>query len=273
MKTLVISDVHLKPSCEKGYYSFWKCVEQTTFDQLIILGDLFDTWIGDDAAQKQDIWLAEKLSTLKRRCKFIFGNRDFLVGSAFLDQACMDVLHDPLIRIEKWLVYFAHGDEWCTTDARYQEFRKITRNSAWIGNFLNLSIHERKRKAKYFRDQSVSAQNKNVPTHFDVDKFIVKDLFERKKVDLIVHGHTHQPGIHICGSGCRLVNSDWDNNGSGVASIIETSLDKICVSLVHLSPLKPFQILDQVQKSFREDEWKRNIGSKRPINYSSKDTK
>ena len=60
----------------------------TAASAVFILGDLFEAWVGDDAARQPGLE-AQCAATLRaaaarRPVHFMRGNRDFLVGPAFL---------------------------------------------------------------------------------------------------------------------------------------------------------------------------------------------
>ena len=73
--------------------------ETTPADAVFILGDLFEVWVGDDAAAEPgfEAQCAEVLRAAaeRRPIFFMHGNRDFLVGAAFAAQCGMTLLDDP----------------------------------------------------------------------------------------------------------------------------------------------------------------------------------
>ena len=89
--TLFISDLHLdaaRPAITRALAGF--LLKHNNCDALYILGDLFESWIGDD----DDAGLAQELRTLLHRFSasgpelyIMQGNRDFLLGDAFCNDA------------------------------------------------------------------------------------------------------------------------------------------------------------------------------------------
>jgi len=57
------------------------------------------------------------------------GNRDFLLGPAFADSVGARLLPDAVVlATDGGSVLLSHGDEYCTDDAAYQQFRAMVRN-------------------------------------------------------------------------------------------------------------------------------------------------
>ena len=115
------------------------------FDDLYILGDLFEAWIGDD---HQDAFISNiksKLSSYSLKGKQIFvmhGNRDFLIGEAFADEVGISILPDPYtLDINGLKTIISHGDFLCTDDIDYMEFRNKVRSEEWQKDFLSKSIN------------------------------------------------------------------------------------------------------------------------------------
>ena len=87
---LLISDLHLTPSMPLTAQRFFDFCEKDApqVEAVFILGDLFEYWIGDDAASSSPFLREVKnaianLST-KTKTYDMHGNRDFLVGPSFI---------------------------------------------------------------------------------------------------------------------------------------------------------------------------------------------
>ena len=100
-------------------------------DALYILGDLFESWVGDDAADAgQSAAIAEikSLTASGVPCFVMHGNRDFLLGPQFCEAAGAQLLPDPLIMtLYGEPVLLMHGDALCTDDNAYQRLRATVR--------------------------------------------------------------------------------------------------------------------------------------------------
>ena len=104
----------------------------TACEALYILGDFFEVWIGDDAISpyQQSIAVALRaLSDSGTRIYLMHGNRDFLLGKVFCQQAGCHLLNDPcVVELNGEQVLLMHGDSLCTTDLAYMRLRKVLRN-------------------------------------------------------------------------------------------------------------------------------------------------
>ncbi len=153
--SLFISDLHLDPGRPEGIQLFDDFIRQKAVDadQLFILGDLFEYWLGDDACEHSGYQsIQESLASLagkKTKVYFMHGNRDFLVGNDFASSIGGWLLPDPSVfKLGKMKVLLMHGDSLCTDDVAHQEFRAQTRNKIWQQNILSRSIAEREELAR-----------------------------------------------------------------------------------------------------------------------------
>ena len=209
----LISDLHLQAS-EPATFEAWRhYMASTPADAVLILGDLFEVWVGDDAA-KTDPFLqscAQVLRTTAQRLHVAFmpGNRDFLVGPAFLSDCGLHALSDPcLLLLGEQRILLSHGDALCLDDRAYQVFRQQVRSADWQTEFLAKPLHERMALARAIRSQSESQKHSGA-VYADADVIMALNWFHAAGAGRLVHGHTHQPADHPLGSGQRHVLSDW----------------------------------------------------------------
>ena len=224
MTTLFISDLHLdasRPHISQLFVDFVHS-EATRANALYILGDLFEAWIGDDAADATADQVAAALATLHARgvpCFFIHGNRDFLLGDAYARRARMTLLPDPsIVEIEGERILLMHGDTLCTDDAPYQAFRAQSRNPAWQRAFLARPVVERQAFAAQARAESLRYTRSIGDAITDVNAAEVLSELRQHGVRRMIHGHTHRPAIHaidLAGDDAeRVVLGDWYEQGS-----------------------------------------------------------
>jgi UDP-2,3-diacylglucosamine hydrolase len=223
---LLISDLHLTPSMPLTAQRFFDFCEKEApkVEAVFILGDLFEYWVGDDAAAsspfQQEVQRAIANLSAKVKTYYLHGNRDFLIGKNFIKKTGMTLLPDPSpveIASQKWVL--AHGDALCTADLGYQLFRSWVRKP-WIQKiFLALPLYWRKGIAKHLRtnsysqyqspQRSTSQQNK-----MDVTRQACATALRDQTGDKLIHGHTHMPAHHEESLGeqhwQRWVLSDWD---------------------------------------------------------------
>ena len=216
------SDVHLAeqtPATSQAFRDFLKLASSEA-SALLLPGDIFDAWIGDDVAVVAPPWLARDLMALRAAAAKIpvwlgRGNRDFLMGEALAAGIGARLLPDQcIITTEGCTMLLSHGDEYCIDDTAYQQFRAMVRNPAWQTSFLARSIPERLAMAAQARGESMAANQTKASEIMDVNQQAVAQALKDAGVTMLVHGHTHRPGRHVFelnGKRCeRWVLPDWD---------------------------------------------------------------
>lgn len=215
-----ISDIHLQ-AAEPATFAAWQAyMSGTTADAVFILGDLFDVWVGDDAADGAtgfDATCAQVLrQTGERLALFVMhGNRDFLLGPSLMARCHSTLLDDPTVLAfagRRWLL--SHGDALCLDDLDYMRFRGEVRSAAWQDAFLAKPLAERQAIAQGLRRQSREQHNKrrlSGQSWIDVNADAARLWLQAADAPVLIHGHTHQPAAHELGDGLRrVVLSDWD---------------------------------------------------------------
>ena len=226
MTTLFISDLHLeadRPEIADQFLRFLE-TEALSADGLYILGDLFESWVGDDDPNEHYAWIKQALRKLTRKdvpVFFMHGNRDFMVGATFAEQTGVTILDDPTIReIHGDKVLLSHGDVYCTDDVEYQAVRKMTRDPAWQTVMLRKSLDERLAFAAQARAASLAHGGTINEAIMDVNNDAISKALRNAGVSIMLHGHTHRPAIHeleIDGTTARrIVLGDWYEQGSVV---------------------------------------------------------
>jgi UDP-2,3-diacylglucosamine hydrolase len=224
VSALFISDLHIdasRPAITEQFLSFL-AAEATQADALYILGDLFESWIGDDApdaAQSAAIAGIHGLTTLGVPCFVMHGNRDFLLSEQFCRMSGAQLLPDPLIvTLYGEPVLVMHGDALCTDDRAYQRLRATVREPDWQRQFLALSIESRRALAGAARVGSQAHTAALEYTIADVNNDSVAAALRGAGTATLLHGHTHRPAIHalqVDGRPCtRIVLGDWYDQGS-----------------------------------------------------------
>lgn len=224
MTTLFVSDLHLDaalPEIGDQFTDFLATVGGR-FEALYILGDLFESWVGDDDPQPEKQRLADALSVIRgggTPIYFMHGNRDFLLGRDYARAAGMQLLEDEVVvELGGRRVLLMHGDSLCTDDHEYQAFRATVRDPQWQRAFLSQPLAQRLALARAARDRS-RARNANAPAAImDVNQAAVEAAMRRYGVTELLHGHTHRPAVHefeLDGAPARrVVLGDWYDQGS-----------------------------------------------------------
>jgi len=223
--SLFISDLHLAPERPHSTATLLKFLNETAThaDQLFILGDLFEYWIGDeslgDPMPAQVAAALRELAAAGTAVFFMHGNRDFLVGERFAQAAGLRLLPDPFpVSLYGTPTLLMHGDTLCTGDTEYLAFRKMVRNPAWQADFLAKPIAKRIELARSVRAESEHAKKVKSMSIMDVSTDAVESVLREFEYPRLIHGHTHRPATHhhvVDGKHCeRIVLADWYGEGS-----------------------------------------------------------
>ena len=220
----LISDLHLQAS-EASTFEVWqRYMAHTPADAVLILGDLFEVWVGDDAVA-QNPFLQSCAEVLKNTGQRLYlglmhGNRDFLIGESFVQDCHAHFLEDPtLLRLGQASWLLSHGDALCLADVAYQQFRSQVRTPEWRRDFLTQTLAQRQAVARGIRNQSEARKRTGTGYHevyADADSALCQSWLAQAGANVLIHGHTHQPADHALpndASGqalARWVLSDWD---------------------------------------------------------------
>ena len=214
--SLIISDLHLT-NVEKDKIDFFAnfCKEYASkADQLFILGDLFNTWIGDDISLVSYKEIINTLRDLSKDTKvFVMaGNRDFLLSKQFELKSGCQLISEPYTlehNTNKFLLI--HGDSLCTDDVNYQKLKRILRNPITKFIFLKLSKKIRLKLTGQLRNKSIEAQKYKNEELMDVNQEATDLLMTKYPGFHLIHGHTHRQKTHIEEKYTRYVLGDWSN--------------------------------------------------------------
>lgn len=224
MNIFFISDLHLSAERPDIIELFVKFMDDQArkADSLYILGDLFEVWLGDDYCEpglEPAIKALKAFSDSGKPIYLLHGNRDFLMGPGFEDMTGCKILPDPsLITLHDRQALISHGDELCTDDVEYMEFRNTVRTPQWQQEFLAKPVEQRIAFAKQARSESISKTQQKAMEIMDVNQNAVEQLMHKYQVELLIHGHTHRPNTHQFESKgktlTRIVLGDWYEQGS-----------------------------------------------------------
>jgi UDP-2,3-diacylglucosamine hydrolase len=224
MSTLFISDLHLddaRPHIVDAFEDLL-ATQASQAQALYILGDLFESHIGDD----DDAPLNARVARATRGVRdagvpvhFMHGNRDFLLGSDYAERAGMTLLADPtVIELSGDRVLLMHGDTLCTDDVEYQKFRALVRDPAWQRTFLAKPLAGRRAFAAQARGESRKHTASAKPEIMDVNQSAVEAAMRAHGVRRLIHGHTHRPATHYFDmdgrKAERIVLGDWYEQAS-----------------------------------------------------------
>ena len=220
----VVGDVHLCLEDMEVMDQFlaWLASLEGTGGSLILLGDVFDLWVGPP--QQHDELPKHVLGCIKRvvqagtKVFFMPGNRDLVFRG--VDSVELELLTDPVrMSVDGKRVCFTHGDQLCTADVGYQAMRKFLYGPGgwvlehlvpwpaqrWMGvGMRNLSRRETGRKSR---------------TVMDIDYGEALKWMQGYEVEVLVAGHVHT-GLRHRHPGPPereiVVLKDWERGGSVV---------------------------------------------------------
>lgn len=211
-----LSDLHLQASLPRTFDAFSRHLLGTPAQAVIILGDLFEAWAGDDSAEsgfEHECSEVLREAARQRDVFFMVGNRDFLVGQEFLQSLGVGHLPDPTVLLAfGQRILLTHGDALCLDDREYQAFRAQVRNPEWQRSFLRLPLPQRRAIASQVRAESQQRGQALTPQDYaDLDSPAARQWLHAAGAQRMIHGHTHRPADHEFAPGVlRHVLSDWD---------------------------------------------------------------
>jgi len=229
-----ISDLHLCLQRPAALARFFALVDDIAgrAAELLILGDLFEYWAGDDtlghdganrAGADPDDELAQAvvaaLARLGGRGTQVFvmrGNRDVLLGQRFLHDSGATLLADPALADIDGAAptLLSHGDAYCTLDVAYQAFRRQARDAGFQDKFLAQPLAQRRMLIGQARAASEAGKQQLDMHIMDVTPAAIDAAMRAAGVQRMVHGHTHRPARHefaLDGApAVRWVLPDWE---------------------------------------------------------------
>ena len=228
-KTLIIADLHLTSVETEKLDLFCRfCTrEAAKVDQLFILGDLFNTWIGDDISLEDYRVVISNLKELTKSTEVfvMIGNRDFLLSNQFEQQSGCKLINEPyLLKQNNQDYILVHGDSLCSDDIDYQKMKKVLRNRFVQSIFLNFPRKWRLKLSGEIRKKSIAAQSYKSELIMDVNQGAVDALMANYPDANLIHGHTHRQNTHTSKTYTRYVLGDWSSM-AGNAIALDESLE------------------------------------------------
>ena len=220
----LLSDLHLGEQAPATAHALAEHLAASDADLIVLLGDLFEVWIGDeqlDIPADPVSPMAQALQALaeaarRRPVAMLTGNRDFLLGPEAARRLGWTVLPDRcVLQAFGHRQVLVHGDAECLDDRDYQRFRAQVRTPGWREAFLARPLAERMAVARSLRDGSEQRKREQgLAGYADLDCAEMLSLLAAAGADRLIHGHTHRPGDERLGPGLsRHVLSDWDLDG------------------------------------------------------------
>jgi len=196
------SDLHLDPSTPRIAERFLRFLAGPVRGarSLFLLGDLFEAWLGDDDPEPAHRSVVAALRQVADSGTLVYvmrGNRDFMLGERFCADSGAILLADPAaLDVGGALLLVSHGDGFCVDDRAYQKLRALVRDPDLHMRFARLPIDARRRLASEARAGSREHLANASSYITDVNAGAVETVFRESGATVMIHGHTHRPGVH-----------------------------------------------------------------------------
>lgn len=196
--TLVIGDLHLDPAGEPRIEGFLEWLRRNPAPSLVVLGDLFEVWVGPAQARLAgaSLILAELSAWTARGfgLEVVPGNRDFLLGEAFTGLTG-GRLHPHGFRAQlpgsEDHAIFVHGDELCTQDLAYQRLKRVLRSGPVRLAAKAAPLALARWAAGRLRAASVRAVAQKPAPEKSMQASACRELCARTHSQALVCGHAH----------------------------------------------------------------------------------
>lgn len=216
----VVGDVHLTEEEPHVVRAFTDYVDRIACEggTLVLLGDIFDYWVGREQAKRQPIarHVVQHLAaatTKGLRLAFLTGNRDY----AFNGVDGLDIDLWPDVVRTQWgdrIVVLSHGDLLCQGDTSYLRMRSFLRGTTARALLRYLPYSVTTYAATGLRDLSDRATKRKSRAEMDIDYGAARRWLDRYQADALVVGHVHT-GVHQQLPGERTrdvyVLKDWSH--------------------------------------------------------------
>lgn len=230
-----VSDVHLRHGDRPYLDQFLSFLDRfasdrQASDELWIVGDLFEFWIGDRQAKDgfyDDLFeRLRRLTTAGHPVRVVHGNRDFLMGKAFQRAGCELMADQNLILLGEERVHVSHGDELCLEDLSYQRARVVMRSKparwaaaampGWLGGWL-----AQRYRGISERSKAKKKKRQNTGNRFHTIEKGLADLVAKRDPDVVICGHIHYPRdqqLALSGRPRRVITTGaWEEGPNFVA--------------------------------------------------------
>jgi UDP-2,3-diacylglucosamine hydrolase len=209
---LAIADLHLDLAETYAGSSFasW-AANLGPVGSLVILGDLFDVWIGPAQMTLPGAPLVldalRGLTDRGARVYVVPGNRDFLLDAAFEKRTGARIFPEGFVTPLPGggRAVFVHGDTLCTKDHAYQRLRRVLRSRTVRTLAPRLPLPVGMFLARRLRRSSTRAVARKLSATKELQRDAVARLAETADAQLVVCGHVHEARDEAIGARARLV--------------------------------------------------------------------
>lgn len=223
---VVVTDLHLAPDGDPrtdAFLAWWEALDPRP-PMLIVLGDLFDTWVGPKQARLEGsarvLRAFAGLREAGAAVHVVPGNRDALMGSD------VEAASGASLHLEGFVgtlpggerAAFVHGDGLCTLDTGYQRLRKVWRMGAVRAASRLVPLFVARAVARRLRRRSERSKPLKLEAERSIRPEAVDALGRSAGVELVICGHAHEPKDERAPGGTRwiVVGAFGEGRGSEV---------------------------------------------------------
>jgi len=239
MRAIFVADAHLRKPGDLNYLVMLDFLEEQRgrTDMLVLLGDIFEFWIGKNKVAADHAPLVDALERLHQqgtKLVYVEGNHDFHLGPVFTEQLACQVFPDGgSIELDGKKVYLAHGDLANPDDTGYHRLRSFFRSG--LVRFLIRALPDVLLRSIASRAGSLSKKNYGGQrNNWPARKLLIPfaETFIATGHQAVVTGHFHQPFHEKLGDGELIALGDWitqfsyavyENRGFSLTSYQPTS--------------------------------------------------
>ena len=216
MRAIFVADAHLRKPGDRNYLTMLDFLEEQRgkTDMLVLLGDIFEFWIGKSTVIADHMPLIDALERMHQqgtKLVYVEGNHDFHLGPVFTERLACQVFPDGgSIELDGKKVYLAHGDLANPDDAGYRRLRSFFRSG--LVRFLiralpNVLLQSIASRAGALSKKSYGGQRDNWPAREILKPFAATLIAAGHQA--VVTGHFHQPFHEKLGDGELIALGDW----------------------------------------------------------------
>lgn len=216
MRALFLADAHLCKPADHNYQVLQQFLTEQCgkTDLLILLGDIFEFWIGKETIVDEYVPLIKTLERMHQQgTKLIYveGNHDFHLGPVFTDRLNCQVLPDGgSIELDGKKIYLAHGDLANPEDTGYRRLRNLLRSGLVRGLIRTLPsslLMSLATRASFESRKSSAEKHQRWPAG-EILRAYAEGILDSGH-QAIVTGHYHQPLHEKVGDGELIALGDW----------------------------------------------------------------
>ena len=216
MRAIFLADAHLCKPSDPNYRAMLAFLEEQCgkTDLLVLLGDIFEFWIGKKNVTDDYVPLIEAFERMHQQgaqLVYVEGNHDFHLGPVFTQRLNCQVFPDGgSIELDGKKVYLAHGDLVNPDDTGYRLLRKFLRSSLIrtslriAPNSLTMAIANR---GSYESRKNSGERRSRWPAREILKPYAETILAAGHQA--VVTGHYHQPFQEKLDDGELIALGDW----------------------------------------------------------------